>query len=64
MRRIRIAWMTIYDPSSRKYRDDLERVPGAVRPQVQHLAILLIGSDDRMHHRVLDVIIADFVLLA
>jgi hypothetical protein len=51
MRRIRIAWMTT----------DLEEVAGAIRSEVQDLAVVLLTNRDGVVDAVLDVGVDDSV---
>ena len=54
---MRMAWITTSDPSLARHRDDLEHVRGAVRAEVEHLAVVLVADRDSAFDRVQDVLI-------
>ena len=62
MRRIRIAWMTISDPSSRSTETNSRRFPARSGPRYRTLPFVWVGSYDRMCKGVLDVVVAAFMI--
>ena len=62
MRRIRIAWMTISDPSSRSTETNSRKFPARSGPRYRTLPFVWVGSYDRMCKGVLDAVAAAFMI--